>query len=471
MQKLQLSQIQVKKRRKVDADKVADLAKSIESLGLLQPIVVREDYTLVAGNHRLEAVKLLGWESIDANVVSLDDLRAELAEIDENLSRNEGTTLQRGNDFKRRKEIYEALYPETKHGASGQRGSGAGKTISKNEKNSFSEDTAKKVGKTTRTIEQEVRIAKNITPEVQEMIEADEESPLADSKTDLLALASIPQEQQMNAAKTMMRMADSDDSTARDRAALIKSLNKVSDQVREDCTQREISDPQLVELLEKHKNSDIYDEVIYAKRIRNTPLSEASALDFEQHLFSKRALLGVPKVLQMSISNEWYTPKKYIEAARLLMGGIDTDPASNEEANKIVRATTFYTLEDDGLQHDWFDRVFLNPPYGREGGDSNQSIWSARLIEQFEASNTSEAVLLVNAVTDRKWFQPLWDYPICFTDHRIKFYLPGGEAGQAVTGNSFVYFGHQNDRFAEIFSSFGVVVSRYQTASMTVKVA
>ena len=47
------------------------------------------------------------------------------------------------------------------------------------------------------------------------------------------------------------------------------------------------------------------------------------------------------------------------------MGGIDLDPASCAEANKIVQAKQFYSQRDDGLKQPWFGRIWLNPPYGR----------------------------------------------------------------------------------------------------------
>jgi hypothetical protein len=50
--------------------------------------------------------------------------------------------------------------------------------------------------------------------------------------------------------------------------------------------------------------------------------------------------------------NEWYTPPDLIEAARQLMDGIDLDPASNEAAQTVIRASTYFTEQHDGLAHD-----------------------------------------------------------------------------------------------------------------------
>jgi DNA N-6-adenine-methyltransferase (Dam) len=164
------------------------------------------------------------------------------------------------------------------------------------------------------------------------------------------------------------------------------------------------------------------------------------------------------KALQMSESNEWYTPTCYIEAARSVMGSIDLDPASCEFANERVKATTFYDVHTNGLHKPWHGRVWLNPPYGTIDGKSNQERWSCHLIAQYEAGITTEAILLVNAVTGNSWFQRLWNYPICFTNHRIRFYNANVLAGQPTHSNVFVYFGKKHTRFTEVFSQFGRVV-------------
>lgn len=55
-----------------------------------------------------------------------------------------------------------------------------------------------------------------------------------------------------------------------------------------------------------------------------------------------------PHVTNNSKDDEWYTPAKYIEAAREVLGSIDLDPASNDFANETVKASVYYTEERDG---------------------------------------------------------------------------------------------------------------------------
>ena len=162
--------------------------------------------------------------------------------------------------------------------------------------------------------------------------------------------------------------------------------------------------------------------------------------------------------IHSSKSNEWYTPPIYIEAARIVLGGIDLDPASCREANGHIRAATYWTKEDDGLSRPWAGTVWLNPPYGKTNGKSNQYIWSQYLIDQYTKENIYAAILLVNACPGEKWFQPLWNYPICFTDHRIKFIAPDGTRNQPTHSNAFVCFG-KTKRFEEHFSKFGHIVT------------
>ena len=69
---------------------------------------------------------------------------------------------------------------------------------------------------------------------------------------------------------------------------------------------------------------------------------------------------GAVHVSYNSGENEWYTPAEYIEAARQTMGGIDTDPASSELANRTVGATTYFDKISDGLMQKWTSNVWMN---------------------------------------------------------------------------------------------------------------
>lgn len=163
-------------RREVDEKYVRQLAESIRESGLLNPITVDCNYALIAGAHRLEAVKLLGWEGVSCNVVDLEGLQAELAEIDENLIRRNLNHIEEADQLLRRKEIYEELHPDTRAGiaqAAGMNkaiGNNVAATVATTSAKSFVADTSEKTGMAERTIRGKIQIAKSLTPEVKEAI-------------------------------------------------------------------------------------------------------------------------------------------------------------------------------------------------------------------------------------------------------------------------------------------------------------
>ncbi|CAL8981561.1 Chromosome-partitioning protein Spo0J [Rhodoplanes serenus] len=116
--------------RPVDSASVDVLAASIAENGLMQPITVRpakrsragqtcDAYEVIAGMHRVKAFRKLGRTTIPAVVVEVDDLRAELMLIDENLARNDLSAAERASYNTRRKAIWQELHPETKRHAAG----------------------------------------------------------------------------------------------------------------------------------------------------------------------------------------------------------------------------------------------------------------------------------------------------------------------------------------------------------------
>ena len=77
--------------RPIDDGIVGELARSIENIGLLQPIMVRragERHEVVFGNHRLEACRRLGFRRVQAIVTNLSKDESFIARVSENLLRN-----------------------------------------------------------------------------------------------------------------------------------------------------------------------------------------------------------------------------------------------------------------------------------------------------------------------------------------------------------------------------------------------
>jgi ParB family chromosome partitioning protein len=184
------------RRRSVNRRKVKGLAGSIAQVGLLNPITVRatgDEYTLVAGLHRLEAAKLLGWSQIPAVIVELDDVDRMLAEIDENLIRNELSDLERGEHLAERKRLYLLKHPETAARVAGGKARHRSATAGSAVAESFASDAASKTGASERTVREDVQIAESIPEDVRDALR---ETPVADSKTDLMGMARLTQEDQ-----------------------------------------------------------------------------------------------------------------------------------------------------------------------------------------------------------------------------------------------------------------------------------
>ena len=164
------------------------------------------------------------------------------------------------------------------------------------------------------------------------------------------------------------------------------------------------------------------------------------------------------------MSNEWYTPSKYIEAAREVMGSIDLDPASCAMANRTVRATTYYTKEQDGLTLPWYGNVWLNPPYGRVRPEAKgstityQKYFMQTLLRKYKTGEIDQAIAMVFGTSaTMPWFLPFWEFLNCIVQTRIIFETSNGDSGKFGYGSIFVYFGCNEDKFIEVFSQFGTI--------------
>lgn len=104
------------RHRALVPEKVEALAESMNELGLQQPVTVfmdeGETVHLVAGLHRVEAAKKLGWEQIEASFIKLSPARREMWEIAENLFRVDLSKEQRDEHIRRYAELLEAVETE-----------------------------------------------------------------------------------------------------------------------------------------------------------------------------------------------------------------------------------------------------------------------------------------------------------------------------------------------------------------------
>ena len=145
-------------RREAAPGDVKELADSILEVGLINPIMVDQAHTLIAGLHRLEAMKLLGRTEIECTVSDLDGLQVELAEIDENFVRKDLS------DDELNKATYDGgVFRGNQHQ------NVVGENFSATTK-SFVQDTADKLGVSPRTVELQIQTAKNLTPEAKKII-------------------------------------------------------------------------------------------------------------------------------------------------------------------------------------------------------------------------------------------------------------------------------------------------------------
>jgi hypothetical protein len=176
-------------------------------------------------------------------------------------------------------------------------------------------------------------------------------------------------------------------------------------------------------------------------------------------------------------SPEWYTPAPFVEAARRVMGGIDLDPASHPEANRVVKALRFYTAQEDGLRQPWSGRVFVNPPGGavREFWRTLMTAWLLERVEQAIWIGYSLEQLQTLQSKQRAIPSPL-DFAMCVPARRIAFVendakaaariaklqAAGKKAGAATSpshANYVTYLGNQTSTFVQVFSAFGHVVA------------
>jgi ParB family chromosome partitioning protein len=102
-------------RQTFDETEIADLADSIRTHGILQPLVVRrvdERFELIAGERRLRAAQAADWRQVPVQIRNVDDRQvAELA-IVENVQRKDLNAIEKAESFQRYLNQYQCTQEE-----------------------------------------------------------------------------------------------------------------------------------------------------------------------------------------------------------------------------------------------------------------------------------------------------------------------------------------------------------------------
>ncbi|MCJ7505133.1 ParB/RepB/Spo0J family partition protein [Candidatus Bathyarchaeota archaeon] len=172
---LRVSPLNVRKR----VGDLADLQASIKSMGLLQPIIVREakgnGFEVVVGQRRFLACKALGWDSIPAVKRELTDREALILSLSENVQVDSLDPIERARGIEELVRDFEREMPHTK----------------------ALEEASKVVGKEARTVHDWLRLLMT-TEAVQRMVQEKKIGIETGAR-----LASLPKERQKDVAEVI----------------------------------------------------------------------------------------------------------------------------------------------------------------------------------------------------------------------------------------------------------------------------
>lgn len=151
---------------------------------------------------------------------------------------------------------------------------------------------------------------------------------------------------------------------------------------------------------------------------------------------------------------EWGTPPHIWKPLGEALGGFDLDPASGAESEPI--ADERLTVQDDGLDSDWFGDVWLNPPYGR----SHNPKWAKKASNEASRDEVDTITALIPGTTDTQYFQNNYanaDY-ITFIEGRVSF--DGAGENKASFSSVIASWGDFPDKYLDELKDQGFVTER-----------
>jgi len=148
-------------------------------------------------------------------------------------------------------------------------------------------------------------------------------------------------------------------------------------------------------------------------------------------------------------SDEWITPPYIIKS----LGDFDLDPC-NCINPPFKTAKNSYTILDDGLNRDWYGRVWLNPPFNRK----IRPLWMEKM------SIHNNGIMLIPAACETKPFKE-FVFSNCsgilMLDHRPHFLYSNGMKAKANSGCTICLVAYgENNLESLIKSGLGQVLTR-----------
>jgi DNA N-6-adenine-methyltransferase (Dam) len=177
-------------------------------------------------------------------------------------------------------------------------------------------------------------------------------------------------------------------------------------------------------------------------------------------------------VQHSSRSDLWYTPNYIVSLAHSTLGQIDLDPASDVEANKVVKASKIITAEQDALSLDFWcyypRTIFMNPPGSKLKGKSKSILFWDKLMHHYKCGLVKHAIVIGFSIEQLAISQqceiPMTEFLCCIPRKRIAFVDPNNDAKSSPShSNVIVYIPGKIDKselFKHNFSSLGSMVTK-----------
>lgn len=166
-------------------------------------------------------------------------------------------------------------------------------------------------------------------------------------------------------------------------------------------------------------------------------------------------------------SDLWYSPRHIMQLVHLTLGNIDIDPASDEQANLVVKADRIITAEQDALSMDyWFlepSTVYCNPPGSKIGNKSKAGLFWDKLMMHWEEGLIEHAIFMGFSVEQLATTQsarvPMIQFPVCIPRKRIAFVSPNDDTKCAPSHSNCICYipgrVNQTSVFKEVFAPLG----------------